>query len=280
MKRKLRNHSGGIGWRLLLFFWALTVIIPLAWIVNVSLKTNQEFYQSVWALPEKPQWSNYVYAWESLGLDEAFLNTLIYVGCSMVITIVLTYLVAYSLSRIRFRGRKVILAAIMVSLFLPGVNALVPTYVLMKDLKLLNSLTGLIILSSVGINSFNVMVLSSFLETIPREMEESAYVDGAGYFRTMVQIIAPMAMPGIVTVAVFSFLNLYNSFLWPFVMLADPDKYTIAVKMYEVNKLMQYDSNWVALCACVVLGMLPSVIFYILLQKQVQKGATVGALKG
>lgn len=278
--RQKRESAGGIVWRIALFIWALTVVVPLVWIVLVSLKTNREFYQSAWAPPEKLMFSNYTYAWTSLGLDKAFLNTVIYVGCSMVLILTLTLMVSYSLTRVRFKGRKVISGIIMLSLFLPGINALVPTYILMKNLHLLNSIGGLTMLSSVGINAFYVMVLSSFLSSIPYEMEESAYLDGAGYFRTMVQIIAPMATPGLVTVGVFAFLNLYNNFLWPFIMLADPQKYTVAVKMYEVNKLMQYDSNWVTLCACVVLGMLPSVLFYTLLQKQVQSGVTVGALKG
>lgn len=278
--RRKKKCAGEIVWRIALFLWALTVVVPLVWIVLVSLKTNREFFQSAWALPEKLMFSNYTYAWKSLGLDKAFLNTIIYVGCSMVLILTLTLMVAYSLTRVRFKGRKLISGIIMLSLFLPGVNALVPTYILMKNLGLLNSIGGLTMLSGAGINAFYVMVLGSFLSSIPYEMEESAYLDGAGYFRTMVQIIAPMATPGLVTVGVFAFLNLYNNFLWPFIMLADPKKYTIAVKMYEVNKLMQYDSNWVTLCACVVLGMLPSVLFYTLLQKQVQSGVTVGALKG
>lgn len=278
--RQKKGCAGEIVWRIALFLWALTVVVPLVWIVLVSLKTNREFFQSAWALPEKLMFSNYTYAWKSLGLDKAFLNTIIYVGCSMVLILTLTLMVAYSLTRVRFKGRKLISGIIMLSLFLPGVNALVPTYILMKKLGLLNSIGGLTVLSGAGINAFYVMVLGSFLSSIPYEMEESAYLDGAGYFRTMVQIIAPMATPGLVTVGVFAFLNLYNNFLWPFIMLADPKKYTIAVKMYEVNKLMQYDSNWVTLCACVVLGMLPSVLFYTLMQKQVQSGVTVGALKG
>lgn len=279
MKKK-KIGAGNWLWRIGLFIWALTVLIPVLWIVNVSLKTNREFYQSVWALPEIPQFSNYIESWISMDLSQAFLNTVIYVGCSMVIRLIFTMMVSYSLTRVKFRGRKTLMWLIMLSLFLPGVNALVPTYVLMNKLHLLNSITGLTILSSVGINAFSVMVLNGFLASIPYEMEESAYMDGAGYFRTMVQIIMPMAKPGLVTVFVFSFLNLYNNFLWPFVMLGDPKKYTIAVKLYEINQLMMYKSNWVGLCSCIVIGMLPSVLFYVILQKQVKRGVTVGALKG
>lgn len=278
--RKKKVNAGNLVWRFALFLWALTVLIPVIWILNVSLKTNLEFYQSVWALPAVPQFINYITSWISMDLDLAFFNTVVYVGASMIIRLIFTMMVSYSLTRMKFRGRKLLMWLIMLSLFLPGVNALVPTYVLMNKMHLLNSITGLVILSSVGINAFSVMVLNGFLSSIPYEMEESAYMDGAGYFRTMMQIIMPMAKPGLVTVLVFSFLNLYNNFLWPFIMLGDPKKYTIAVKLYEINKLMQYKSNWVGLCSCIVIGMLPSVIFYMLLQKHVEKGVTVGALKG
>lgn len=273
-------RMGDRAWEILLFLWALTILVPLVWIVVVSLKTNQEFFQSVWALPRKPQFSNYVEAWTSLRLDKAFMNTIIYIGCSMIIRLVFTVTTTYSLTRLSFRGRKMLMALVMLSLYLPGVNALVPSYVLLRDMHLLNSLKGLIIFSSVGIDAFSVMVLSGFLASIPYEMEESAALDGAGYFRTLFQIILPMAKPGIVTVLVFSFLNLYNNFLWPYIFLQDPDKYTIAVKIYEVNKKMQYNSNWVVLCACIVLGVLPSLLFYVILQKQVKEGVNVGALKG
>lgn len=267
-------------WRLMLFAWALTVLVPLLWILIVSLKTNREFFQSAWALPEVPQFANYVKAWISLRLDKAFINTILYIGFSMAIKLVFTLTTAYSLTRVKFKGRKLLMGLVMLSLYLPGINAMVPSYVLLKKLHLLNSIYGLVVFSSFGIDTFCVMVLGGFLSTIPYEMEESAYMDGAGYFRTLFQVIMPMAKPGIVTVLIFSFLNLYNSFLWPYISLQDPDKYTIAVKIYEVNKKMQYNADWVTLCACIVIGVLPSLLFYILLQKQVREGVNVGALKG
>lgn len=280
MEKKSRRSIQKYFWRLFLFLWALTVMVPILWILIVSLKTNQEFFQSAWGLPKVLQLSNYVKAWTSLKLDRAFLNTVIYVGASLVIRIIFAVTTAYALTRVKFKGRKLLMGLVMLSLYLPGINAMVPTYILMKDMHMLNSISGLIFYSSVGIDTFSVMVLGGFLATIPYEMEESAYMDGAGYFRTLFQIIVPMAKPGVVTVLIFSFLGLYNNFLYPYIMLQDPDKYTIAVKIYEINKKMQYNANWVVLCACIVLGLLPSLLFYVFLQKQVKEGVNVGALKG
>ena len=210
MRRPRKSaKASGLVWQIFLLLWALTILVPLLWILLVSLKTNQEFFESVWALPKKLQFSNYVEAWASLELDKAFGNTIIYVGFSMAIRIIFTIAASYTLTRISFRGRKLLMGLIMLSLFLPGVNAMVPAYILLKEMHLINSLYGLIVFSSVGIDAFSVMVLCSFLSSIPYEMEESAALDGAGYFRTLFQVIVPMAKPGIITVLVFSFLNLY-----------------------------------------------------------------------
>ena len=276
-KNKLLNS---IGWRVLLIFWSLIIILPIAWIVIVSLKTNQEFYQSCWSLPKVPQFSNYSKVWAENAIGRAFVNTVIYVGCSLALCMTLTYCCTYTLTRVKFRGRQFLYRLVMLSLFLPGINSMVPIYVTLRKLNMVN-FAGLIFFSSCGIGAFNLMVLGGFLETIPHEMEESAYMDGAGYFRTMVQIIMPMAKPGLITILVFAFLGFYNSYLWPNLLLAgQSDKYTIAVKMFEINKHLMYKSNWTGLCAVIVMGLVPSVTFYSFLQKYVVSGVTIGALKG
>lgn len=277
---KRNSFFNSIGWRIMLIFWSLIIILPLMWIIIVSLKTNREFYESCWSLPKVPQFSNYSKVWKESGLARAFLNTLIYVGSSLALCMTVTYCCTYTLTRVKFKGRKLLYRLVMFSLFLPGINAMIPVYITLKKLNMVN-FVGLILFSSCGIGAFNLMVLGGFLETIPHEMEESAYMDGAGYFRTMIQIIAPMAKPGLITIMVFAFLGYYNSYLWPNLLLAGQnDKYTIAVKMYEINKHLMYKSNWTGLCAVIVIGLVPSVVFYMVLQKYVVSGVTIGALKG
>lgn len=277
---KTKHSIIDIIWRICLALWALTIIFPLLWIVFESLKTNQEFYADVWALPKHWSWKNYHNAWVSYELGSTMLNTLYFVGVSLVLGTFLTTLNAYALTRIQFRGRKFIWAAIMLSLFLPGINALVPQYVLMRELHLVNSLTGLIILDSFGETVFFLMLLGGFMQSLPKELEESAFMDGASLFQVFWRIIVPLSTPGIVTVAIFKFLGLYNSFLGPFIYLNDPQKHTIGVKMYHANQIMQYKADWVTLFAGVTIAMIPTVILYILFQRQISEGATLGAVKG
>lgn len=266
--------------RIFLLFWAATIIFPLVWILILSLKTNQEFFMSAWSLPETPQWVNYKNAWSKLEISSAMLNTVYYVGVTLCISLFMTTINAYALTRLEWKGRSLIWSIIMLSIFLPGINALVPQYVIMRSMGLTNSLNGLIILGSLGENAFYLMIMGGFMQSLPKDIEESAHIDGASLFRTFWTIIVPLAKPGIITIGIFNFIGLYNNFLAPFIYLSDPSKYTIGVRMYHANELMKYKANWVTLCAGIVIAMIPSLIAYILFQKRIVEGATLGAVKG
>ncbi|TMV45777.1 carbohydrate ABC transporter permease [Paenibacillus mesophilus] len=267
-------------WRLALIVWSITILFPLVWVLYESLKTNREFFQNVWSLPEVWKWVNYKNAWVKYKLGTTLLNTLYYVGASLLLGTLLTTLNAYALTRMEFKGRKLIWGTIMLSLFLPGINALIPQYVLMRDLHLTNSLTGLILLESLGESVFFLMLLGGFMQSLPKELEESAFMDGASLYQVFFRIMVPLAMPGIVTVAIFKFLGLYNNFLAPFIYLSDPKKYTIGVNMYQANQMMQYTADWVTLFAGVTIAMIPSILMYVFFQRWIMEGATMGAVKG
>lgn len=267
-------------WRIVLYLWALTILFPLVWVIYESLKSNPEFFKNIWALPSELKWSNYLKAWNQYGFGQSLLNTLYYVGGSLVVSLFFTTINAYALTRMEFKGRKLIWSLIMLSLFLPGVNALVPQYVIMRELDLTNSLTGLILLSSLGESVFYLMLLGGFMSSLPKELEESATMDGATLFQRFWRVIVPLSTPGIVTVAVFKFLGYYNNFMGPFIYLSDPKKYPIAVQMYSANKQMEYTADWVTLFAGVTIAMVPSIIIFMLFQRLLMEGATMGAVKG
>lgn len=279
---KTRKHFSitDVIWRFILFIWAIGIVFPLVWIFYVALKTNEEFFQSVWSLPKLPQWCNFVNAWSKLGIGASLLNTLYYVGASLVLGLFLITLNAYALTRIEWKLRKYVWGLIMISLFLPGINALVPQYVLMRSIHFTNSLTGLVILSSLGESAFNLMLLGGFMQSIPKELEESANIDGASLFKIFRSVVVPLSIPGIVTVGVFRFLGLYNNFLGPYIYLSDPEKYTIGVCMYQANALMQYQADWVTLCAGVIIAMIPCMVVYMFFQDRIVEGATLGSVKG
>lgn len=275
-----KSRISGYLWRIVLFLWALTILFPVLWIAYESLKTNVEFFQDVWALPSKLRWVNYLKAWESIGIGRALLNTVFVVGVSLVLGITVVSLKAYALTRLEWKGRKLIWGMIMLSLFLPGVNILVPQYVIMRTLHLTDKFAGLILLYVFAQSVFDLMVLGSFMQSIPKEMEESAFIDGASILAVFRNIILPLSTAGIVTVLIFKFIALYNDFLNPYIYLSDPKKFTIGVNMFHANKMMQYKADWVTLCAGVIINIIPCVIVYVIFQKQIVEGATLGAVKG
>lgn len=275
-----KNTFMDVIWRILMFLWTVSILFPLVWIFYESLKTNREFFQSAWSLPAVPQWKNYKTAWNSLNISRSMLNTVYYVGASGIIGLLITTICAYALTRLEWKGKKIVYETIMISLFLPGINALVPQYVLAKKLHLVNSLTGLITLNVLAVSAFDILLLGGFMQTIPNELEESAYIDGASIFQVYWKVIMPLAKPGIMTIGIFKFLGLYNDFLPPLIYLSDPKKYTIGVNMYQANQLMQYKADWVSLCAGVVIAMIPTLIVYLVFQKQIVEGATLGSVKG
>jgi N-acetylglucosamine transport system permease protein len=278
--KKQWKFNGNILWRIMLALWALTVVLPILFIVYESLRTNQEFFASAWSFPKRPAIENFVRAWSSMGIGSAMLNTIYLIGLSIVIGLFVSVVNAYVFTRLEWKGRKLLFGIIMLTLFLPGINALIPQYQLMKLFHLSNSLSGLIVLYSTQINAFDLLVLGSFMGSIPREMEESAKIDGATIFQAFRKIIVPLSVPGIVTIGIFKFLGLYNDFLSPFIYLSDEKKYTIGVRMYHANIWMQYGLDWTGLLAGVIIAMIPSLLVFIIFQRHIVEGATLGALKG
>lgn len=275
-----KRTFGDYIWRVVLFLWALTIIGPLFWICYSSLKSNAEFFLGAWNLPKAAQWSNYARAWSKLGIGSSLLNTVIVVGLSVILGLVVTTLTAFVFTRMEWKGKSIIWNTMMMALFLPGINVLVPNYVLMRSLHLTNKLYGLILFYIMTQSIIDLMILGGFMKSIPKELEESAFIDGASLLNIVKNVIVPLAMPGIVTVGIFKFVAYYNDFLNPYIFLSDANKFTIGVTMYNANLMMQYKSDWVALLSGIVLTMIPTVAAYVFFQSRIIEGATLGAVKG
>lgn len=276
----MRTGAASWLWRILLFIWALTILLPLFWIFYQSLKTNQEFFADIWAFPEHLQAINYHKAWTRLGIGQSAVNTLYYVGLSLLISLFVSTVNAYAFTRIQWKLRPMLWSIIMMSLFLPGINILVSQYTLMRALHLTDSLNGLVLLASLPVGAFELLLLGSFMRTLPTELDESAFIDGATLFQVFRKIIFPLSMPGIVTIGIFKFVGLYNDFLGPFILISDPAKYPISVNMYNANAMMEFKADWVTLLAGLVITIIPTIIVYVMFQRRIIEGATMGGVKG
>jgi len=266
--------------RFILLLWAILIILPIFWFLYESLKTNQEFFANIWALPSSLQYGNYVKAWNHAGIMTYMGNTVFILVVSLSLTTVLAAMASYILSRFKFVLNRAIFWLIALSMMLPGINAITTQYVLMKQLKMTDSLWGLSIYLTATAIPFSVFLLTGFMKTIPKEIEESAYIDGSSYSRTFISVLLPMSKSGLIAINIFNFLGVYNSYLAPLLFISDEKKYPIAVGISNLYIKMMYRADWVTLFAASVIAMVPVIVFYALFQKQLISGTTVGAVKG
>ena len=265
-------------WILILFFAAYT-LFPLIWLVVSSLKTNFEFLAgSPFALPARPQWVNYTNALTVAGLGRMLFNS-VFVGLSAtVVNIIVASMGAYCISRFRFKGREKIFTLFTAGILVPLNALMVPYFVIITKLGLINTYGGMILLyTAIGI-PMSTFLIRGLMDSIPMELEEAAYIDGCGFFGRFFHIILPLSRTGIVTAATFEFLTCWNEFVFANLLVSSEKLRTIQVGIrYFTN---QFSTDYVSMYAAIVISIVPSIIGYILFQEQIIAGMTSGAVKG
>lgn len=265
-------------WILILFFAAYT-LFPLIWLVISSLKTNFEFLAgSPFALPARPQWVNYTNALTVAGLGRMLFNS-VFVGLSAtVVNIIVASMGAYCISRFRFKGREKIFTLFTAGILVPLNALMVPYFVIITKLGLINTYGGMILLyTAIGI-PMSTFLIRGLMDSIPMELEEAAYIDGCGFYARFFHIILPLSRTGIVTAATFEFLTCWNEFVFANLLVSSEKLRTIQVGIrYFTN---QFSTDYVSMYAAIVISIVPSIIGYILFQEQIIAGMTSGAVKG
>lgn len=267
--------------QLLLLLWTAAILYPLLWTLASALKDNPQFLSGKpWALPEAPlHWDHFTYVWKEFHFGDYFLNSVWVTAASSLLAIVLSATTAYVFSRFEFRGRGLMFGVYVMAMMIPMILGLVPLFFLLDDLGLINKLTGLIVVYTAWSLPFGVFVLGGFFKLLPKELEEAAYVDGAGYFRTFVRIMLPMARSGIVSIAIMNALNNWNEYVMGTIFVNNPEKYTLPVGISIMQAEMQYRTEWGPLFAGLLISMVPVVIVYVFFQRRIAEGITAGAVK-
>lgn len=280
-RRKDPNRAVGVdvAAHVLLTLWSLLVLLPLVWVLISSFKTSKEILADPLGWPKGFHWRNYVNAWNGSNVGDYFLNTVIVVGCSLVIVMVLGAMCAYVLARFRFFGNRFIYYLMLSALTFPVFLAIVPLFFILKNFGVLNSLQGLIITYVAFALPFTVFFLHSFFKTLPGEVYEAAEVDGAGEWRTFFQVMLPMARPGMASVAIFNFLGLWNQFLLPVALNTNPNHYVLTQGMASYQSQAGYAVDYGGLFAAVVITVLPVLVVYLIFQRQLRGNITTGAVK-
>lgn len=271
---------GHIVLRIFLIIQALIVVYPLIWNVLASFKTNTEVMESPWSLPKTLNWENYVSAFTTARIGEYMLNSVLVVAMSMIILLAVALPTAYALGRMQFRGRGLITNLYMAGLFIGGAYIIVPLFILMNNLHMLDNRFWLSAVYATGSLSFSVYLMIGFMKSIPQDFEEAALIDGAGYMNILFRIILPITRPAIVTLVVFGFFDFWNEYVLALTLVTSDEKKTIPIGLANLMQIQQYATDWGSLFAGLVIVLIPTVIVYALLQKRLTEGMMMGGVKG
>lgn len=274
-----------------LILLTITIIVPVGWVFMASIKENVEFYRNPWALPAGVYLQNFVDAWTTADMGSYMINSAIVTALGLLILIVVALPASYVLSRFKFFGNGFLNTLIMAGLFINVNYIVVPIFLMLSEADtflrktigepfFLNNIVILALVYAATALPFTIYLLAGYFKTVAKDYEEAAYVDGAGYFRTMVQIIIPMAKPSIITVILFNFLSFWNEYIISMTLLTKPELKTLPVGLMNLMAAQKSAVQYGQMYAGLVIVMLPTLILYMLVQKQLTEGMTVGGLKG
>ena len=284
MKRgSLNNLVGKFGTGLMyafLAFWSIVVIFPMVWVIVSAFKSDAEIFMSPWMPPAELMWDNFVRAWSKANIGLYLLNTMTVNLPAIFFTLLFSAMAAYVLSRFDFPGNRFVFYAFLGGMLFPIFLALVPLFFLLNSLHILNSHFGLILVYIAYSLPFTVFFLTGFFKTLPTELLEAATIDGANHFQLFFLVAIPLAQNGLVSMGIFNFLGMWNQYILPLVLLTSSEKYVLSQGLAFLQHQQRYQSDWSGLFAAVVIVMLPTLIVYVIFQNQIQRGLTVGALKG
>ncbi|WP_283136793.1 carbohydrate ABC transporter permease [Rhizohabitans arisaemae] len=261
--------------------WALLVILPILWTFLASFKTNTEIFGDPLALPENYGWDAWGRAWEKARIGEYMLNSIIVVFFGTAGTMLLGSMAAYVLARYRFPGNRLIYLMFVSGLTFPIFLALVPLFLIVNNLGLLGTHTGLVLVYIAYSLPFTVFFLAAFFKTLPTSVAEAAMMDGCSHTRTFFQIMLPMAKPGMISITIFNVLGQWNQYLLPIVLLPGnvQDKWVLTQGIANISTNAGYEADWPGLFAALSMAIIPMIVVYVIFQRQIQSGLTSGAIK-
>lgn len=280
MNRKQKNIVKMITMYAILLIMFIVIIYPLLWTFGISLNPGSNLYGAQ-MIPEN--WSLVHYKWLFTDPQSMYLtwykNTLIVATASSFFSVVFVTLTAYAFSRYRFVGRKYGLYAFLILQMFPVLMAMVAIYILLNTIGLLDSLWGLVLVYVGGSIPMNAFLVKGYFDTIPRELDESAKMDGAGHFRIFFTIMIPLAKPIIAVVALFNFMAPFMDFILPRIVLRSPENFTLALGLYNmVND--QFANTFTRFAAGSILIAIPIAIVFLFLQRYLISGLMSGSTKG
>ena len=278
---RARNRYRSIAWQTLLIATLVVILalsfVTIALMIFLSLKDNGQIYGRFWSLPDPARWENYREGW--LAMRRYIFNSLLYSLASVVGVVFLSSLSGYVFARHRFPGKEFIYVLILALLMVPGVLTLIPAFVLVRNLGLINTPWALILPWTAGGQIFGILLCRSFFATLPQELFDAAKVDGASEFEQYIRIALPLSWPIMVTLAIMHLVGSYNDFIWPLLAISDQDIQVVTVGLTQFRN--EFGTvNWGPRMAAYAVSSIPLVILFAFGMRFYVRGLTSGAVKG
>jgi raffinose/stachyose/melibiose transport system permease protein len=256
----------------------LTALLPLCWLFISSFRTNLELQTSPFGWPAKIQIDNYVKALQMANLPRLLVNSLVAAAAAVLLNIVVTSMASFVLSREYFRGRDILHTILVSGVLIPVIAFMVPYFTLITRIKLYNTLLALILVYGAVNIPVSIFLITAFMKSIPRELEEAAIIDGCGFIRRFWRIIFPLSRSGVATAGTFCFIYAWNDFLNAMLLTSGIEARTIqlGIKFFTSQFITDYSSMY----AAIIITVIPSIVIYICFHDKIIGGLTVGAIKG
>ncbi|MDP8217416.1 MAG: carbohydrate ABC transporter permease [Candidatus Theseobacter exili] len=277
MSTVAKSVARRVGIHLFLFFVFVITIVPFLWMISTSFKSSE----GIFAFPPKfipvnPTLEHYKDLFEKVKFLGHFKNSLIIAVSITLLNLFFNSLAGYAFAKYKFPGREKIFTLLLVTMMVPGQVAMMPVFLILKNLGLLNTYLGLIIPGASGV--FGIFLMRQFMKTIPNDLIESARIDGCSEFRIFWSIMLPLCKPALATLAIFTFMGAWNEFIWPLIIMTKEEMYTLPVALANLNG--QHNTEWGLLMAGSVIIIIPILVTFIALQRYFMKGIVLTGLKG
>jgi raffinose/stachyose/melibiose transport system permease protein len=263
---------------ILLIILAIITLFPFIMILLITFKSGSDFQNNPIGIPHEFYIKNYIYVFQKANIPLAYMNSFTITILSVVLVIMIGVSTAYALTKMKFKMAGFFSGVFLAPIVFPIFSLIVPLYLFFKPLHLINNFTGLILIYVASNLPLAILISTSFMRTIPYEINEAAQVDGASHLRICYQIIFPLLKPSMVTTFILTTLNVWNDFFLPLIMISKSSLATLPLKLYSFTG--EFANDWPSISTCIIYLIVPIIIIYILLQRQIISGIVAGSVKG
>ncbi len=267
-----------------LIFMSIISLFPFLWLISTALKGNNEniFQYPPVIIPKYATFENFTGVWKKIPFLLYFLNSFIVAAFTVILNLIFSSLAAYPLARMNFKGKNIIFMLVLSTIMIPFQAIMLPIYLIVLKLHLvdsygiINGYLGLIL--PFAVNAFGIFLMRQAFLSIPKEMEEAAFIDGCSIFNIWLKILIPMSSPTLAVLAIFTFIGSWGEFLWPSIVLTNKTLYTLPVGVNELQGI--FSANWRYIASGSIISIIPIIIFFVIMQKYFVSGQNEGAVKG